>query len=168
MELAYYHGSDVETTLDDTTRDEFNVSPEHKDPELKFDAVHLNEKPHLAETKCAEQRFDVHDSDEQMLGKIVVQIHTVAPDSRNSHVITKLHKKVVQHAIDFNSSPNDQLTDWVDTKRYKKQVNGQRWSGQWMRYPQVERWSGQRLSTSKPFAETATIGYSTKWGGNRC
>jgi len=33
-----------------------------------------------------------------------------------------------------------------------------------VRYPQLERWSSQRLSTSKPFAEMATAGYSTEWG----
>jgi len=140
------------------------VSPKDQDPRLEFDAVHFNEKPHLVETKYAEQRFGVHDADEHILGGIVVQAHTVPPESRTSHVITKLHKKVVQNAINFGISPSDQLTDWVDTASYEEQVNDQRWSGQWMRYPQVEKWSGQRLSTSKPFAETATVGYSTEWG----
>jgi len=164
VSLAYHTGNAVETTLDDTTEDELNVSPEHQDPDLKFDAVHFNEKPFLVETKYAEQRFEVHDSDNHILGEIVVQAHTVPPESRTSQVITKLHDRVVQHAVNVNSSPSDQLTDWVDTAEYEEQVSDQRWSGQWMRYPQVEKWSGQRLSTSKPFAEIATVGYSTGWG----
>lgn len=79
-------------------------------------------------------------------------------------MITKLHNNVVQHAVSVDSSPSDQLTDWVDTAESEEQVNGQRWSSQWMRYPQIEKWSGQQLSTSKPFAEITTVGYSTEWG----
>lgn len=164
VSLAYHTGSTIENTLDDTAEAELNVSAEHQDPNLKFDAVHFNEKPFLVETKYAEQRFEVHDSDDHILGEIVVQAHTVPPESRTSHVITKLHNKVVQHAVSFDSSPSDQLTDWVDTAESEEQVNGQRWSSQWMRYPQIEKWSGQQLSTSKPFAEITTVGYSTEWG----
>lgn len=164
VELAYRTSSDAETTVDKTVRAELNVSPEHQDPKLKFDAVHFNEKPHLVETKYAEQRFDVHDSDEYILGEIAVQAHTVPPESRTSHVITKLHQKVMRHTVDWGSSPSDQLTEWVDTEDYEERINGQRWSGQWMRYPQLEKWGSQRLSTSKPFAEMATAGYSTEWG----
>jgi len=159
---AYHAGGNSEATSDSPAEAELDIDLEHQDPKLKFEAVHFTEKPYVIPTKYFEQQFGIYHRDDHLIGDISVQAHTVPSESRTSRVITQLREEFANYPV--YPMINSQPTDWVDTTSIKKVVNNRQWSGQWMRYPQVEKWSDQRLSTSKPFAEAVVVGYATEWG----